>query len=121
MQNTQEFSNFSHDIIKARAGGFTKKDFFRKSFYHYFNTGEYSDEQVSRMVSAFQCPSGNIPENFIAFYNENKKLLYEDIEKHLIPNMYFADTDFIENHNFTEETLADDIYYKICVCLRIPA
>ncbi len=121
MKNTEEFSALMSDLFFSKAGGFTKKDFFRNSFPHYFNAGNYSDNKISHMVSEFQSPIGNIPDNFIAFYNNNKNYLYEDIQNHLIPNMYFADTDLIENHNFTEETLADDIYHKICVCLRIPA
>ena len=121
MQNNAFMAEFMSDMFKAKSGGFTKKDFFRKSFSQYFKSGEYSNELVSRMVSELQNPSGNIPENFIAFYNENKKLLYEDIKNNLIPSMYLADSDFSEKYTLEGENLADSIYFIICKNLRIPA
>jgi len=88
MRNNVETAEFMTDLIISKAGGFTKKDFFLISFSHYFKAGNYSDIQISQMVSNFQSPSGNIPDNFISFYMKNKDLLYSDIKNGLVPNLF---------------------------------
>ena len=119
MKNNPNTAEFMRDLIKTRASGQFKKDFFQASFKNYFNSGEYFDS-ISRIISELQNASGNIPENFISFYAENKDLLYKDIKDNMVPRLFLADYVFIHKYNLDENDIAKSIYSQICYHFRIP-